>query len=62
MHTLHYFAVQAEDNQEAFDIVQSRLEHGEDGAFVEWSDWHVVGGGRWSQSQYEDSSDTVTNF
>jgi hypothetical protein len=62
MHTLHYFAVQAEDNKEAFEIVQSRLEDEGEGKFVEWSDWHVVGGGRWSQSQYEDTSDTVISY
>lgn len=62
MHVLHYFAVQAEDEQDAFSIVQSRLEHGEDGRFVEWSDWHVVGGGRWSNSQYEDSSDMIISY
>lgn len=62
MHTLHYFAVEAQDNQEAFDIVQTRLSDEGEGRFVEWSDWHVVGGGRWSQSQYEDSSDTVISY
>lgn len=62
MHTLHYFAVEAQDNQEAFDIVQTRLSDEGEGRFVEWSDWHVVGGGRWSDSQYEDSSDTVISY
>ena len=62
MHTLHYFAVEAQDNQEAFDIVASRLSSEDGEKFVEWSDWHVVGGGRWSQSQYEDTSDTVISY
>jgi hypothetical protein len=62
MHVLHYFAVEAEDNKEAFDLVQSRLSNDEGDKFVEWSDWHVVGGGRWSQSQYEDTSDTVISY
>ena len=62
MHTLHYFAVEAEDSQEAFDTVQSRLLDEGEGKFVEWSDWHVVGGGRWSKSQYEDTSDTVISY
>lgn len=62
MHTLHWFAVEAEDNQEAFDIVQSRLISDDGEKFVDWSDWHVVGGGRWSQSQYEDSSDMVISY
>ena len=62
MHVLHYFAVEAEDNKEAFDLVQSTLSNDEGDKFVEWSDWHVVGGGRWSQSQYEDTSDTVISY
>jgi hypothetical protein len=62
MHVLHYFAVEAEDNKEAFELVQSRLSNDEGDRFVEWSDWHVVGGGRWSQSQYEDTSDTVISY
>lgn len=62
MHTLHWFAVEAEDNQEAFEIVQSRLINEDGEKFVEWSDWHVVGGGRWSDSQYEDSSDLVVSY
>ena len=62
MHTLHYWAVQATSSQEAFEMVQSRLSPEEDGRFVEWSDWHVVGGGRWSDSQYDDSSTTVISY
>jgi len=61
MHTLHWWAVKAEDKEDAFGIVQSKLINGE-GSFVEWSDWHVVGGGRWSDSQYEDSSDMVISY
>ena len=55
MHTLHWFAVEAENKEEAFDQVQARLSYEDGEKFVEWSDWHVVGGGRWSDSQYEDS-------
>lgn len=62
MHTLHYWAVQATSSQEAFEMVQSQLSPEEDGRFVEWSDWHVVGGGRWSDSQYDDSSTTVISY
>lgn len=63
MHTLHYFAVEASNTEEAFGLVQSRLEHNEDGGrFVEWSDWHVVGGGRWSNSQYQDSPEMVISY
>jgi hypothetical protein len=60
MHTLHWWAVEAEDKEEAMGVVSNRLIN-EDGAnFVDWSDWHVVGGGRWSDSQYEDSSNMIT--
>lgn len=59
MHTLHWFAVEADSTEEAFDLVQSRLINEDGEKFVEWSDWHVVGGGRWSDSQYEDSSDMI---
>lgn len=62
MHTLHWFAVQASNREEAFDLVQARLINEDGDRFVEWSDWHVVGGGRWSNSQYEDSSEMIISF
>jgi hypothetical protein len=62
MHTLHYWLVEAEDKQDAFSIVQNTLINDEGIPFVEWSDWHVVGGGRWSNSQYEDSSDMICSY
>ena len=62
MHTLHWFAVEADNKEEAFEIVQSRLSSEDGEKFVEWSDWHVVGGGRWSNSQYEDSPDMVMPY
>ena len=62
MHTLHYFVVEADNSQEAFEIVQSRLSSEDGERFVEWSDWHVVGGGRWSDSQYEDSPNGVISY
>jgi hypothetical protein len=49
MHTLHYIAVEADNKQEAFDKVVVSLQPNEDGHRIsDWSDWHVVGGGRWS--------------
>jgi hypothetical protein len=51
MHTIHYIAVEAEDIQEAFDYVESELESEEN--FADWSDWHVVGGGRWNIQEGE---------
>lgn len=65
MHTLHWFAVEAENKEEAFDLVQSRLSYEDGEKFVEWSDWHVVGGGRWSENpnnQYNDSSEDVLSY
>jgi hypothetical protein len=62
MHTLHWWAVEAEDKEEAMGIVSSRLINDEGYNYVEWSDWHVVGGGRWSDSQYEDSSSMIVSY
>ena len=64
MHTLHYIAVEAQDMEEAFSDVQAFLEPSEETGFrnCDWSDWHVVGGGRWSESQYEDSSNMIISY
>lgn len=62
MHTLHWWAVEAEDRDEAFTIVNDRLINDDGINFVDWSDWHVVGGGRWSDSQYENSKDMIVSY
>lgn len=66
MHTIHYIAVEAEDKAEAFGQVQDLLQMNEDGYRVaDWSDWHVVGGGRWSENpnnQYEDSDEDILSY
>jgi hypothetical protein len=62
MHTLHWWAVEAEDKEDAFNQVVARLINDDGGNWVDWSDWHVVGGGRWSDSQYENSSDMVVSY
>jgi hypothetical protein len=62
MHTLHYWLVEAEDKEDSRAIVTDRLISEEGDKFVGWSDWHVVGGGRWSDSQYEDSSDMIVSY
>jgi hypothetical protein len=62
MHTLHWWAVEAEDKDEAFNVVVERLINEDGGNWVDWSDWHVVGGGRWSESQYEDSRDMIISY
>lgn len=63
MHTIHYIAVEAESKNDAFNEVYSLLEPSDEGYRVaDWSDWHVVGGGRWSENpnnQYKDSDEGV---
>jgi hypothetical protein len=63
LHTLHWIATKAKDRQEAFDIVTVSLMPNEDGnRMADWSDWHVVGGGRWSDSAYQNSSDMIISY
>ena len=62
MHTLHYWLVEAEDREDSRAIVTDRLISEDGDKFVGWSDWHVVGGGRWSDSQYEDSSSMIVSY
>jgi hypothetical protein len=63
LHTLHWIATKAKDKQEAFDIVTVSLMPNEDGnRMADWSDWHVVGGGRWSDSTYQNSSDMIISY
>jgi hypothetical protein len=61
MHTIHFIGVKAQDKEDAFNIVEAEL--GIENNFADWSDWHVVGGGRWNSngSQYEnDDSDVIS--
>jgi len=62
MHVLHQWLVEAEDREDAFHAVEGRLSTDDGGNWVEWSDWHVVGGGRWSNSTYDNSSDMIVNY
>lgn len=62
MHTLHWWAVEAEDKHDAFVTVQDRLIMEDGRNWVDWSDWHVVGGGRWSDSQYDDSESMIISY
>ena len=62
MHTLHYWLVEAEDKENARGNVTDRLINDDGQRFVEWSDWHVVGGGRWSDTPYENSSDMIVSY
>ena len=65
MHTLHWIATKAKDRQEAFDIVTVSLMPNEDGyRLADWSDWHVVGGGRWNSEgdSYKDTDNMVVSY
>jgi hypothetical protein len=62
MHVIHFIAVKANSKEEAFDVVQGELEN-ESHIASDWSDWNVVGGGRWNSnnSQYDnDDSDIIS--
>ena len=62
MHTLHYIAVEADNKQEAFDKVVVALSKNEDGhSPADWSDWHVVGGGRFSEKAHKNIMDGYTD-
>ena len=63
MHTLHHIAIQANSPEEAFDMVKTALQES-DRSPADWSDWCVIGGGRWHSKgqdyQYdEDPSDVL---
>lgn len=63
MHTLHWIATKAENKQEAFDIISLSLQAGDEGSrLADWSDWYVVGGGRYSASAYEPSQDMIISY
>ena len=62
MHTIHYIAVEADDKYQAYTTVREALLTEE--PIAPWSDWHVVGGGRWNSagSQYNDDDTDVISF
>ena len=57
MHTLHWIAVEAEDEENAVDVVDQTLDSYMSGndAPSTWYDWYVVGGGRWNTADDEDN-------
>jgi hypothetical protein len=55
MHVLHFLATEGEDKKDAFYNVKHYLE---DQGNCNWSDWHVVGGGRWSNNP-DDTRDSI---
>lgn len=58
MHVLQFIAVEAEDKDNAFNIVKNNLESE---TSCTWSDWHVVGGGRWGLEEFEKTGDSYTD-
>jgi hypothetical protein len=64
MHTLHWWAVEAEDKEEAFGSVKERLILEDGRNWVDWSDWHVVGGGRWNSEGdgYTDNDNMIISY
>ena len=56
MHTLHWIAVEAEDEENATDVVDQTLDSYMSGndAPSTWYDWFVVGGGRWNTAEGDD--------
>lgn len=57
MHVLQYIATLAESEKEAFNNVKSHLEEVTNNNF--WSDWHIIGGGRWSKNSKDTYTDTI---
>lgn len=64
MHTLHWWAVEADSEIEAFELVRERLTNDSGDSWVEWSDWHVVGGGRWNPEGdgYKDQANMIISY
>jgi hypothetical protein len=57
MHILHHIAVEATSSKSAFQLVKDFAED------VDWSDWCVVGGGRWSSKPgSEDTPQDVISY
>jgi len=62
MHTIHYIGVQADSKEEAYVEVKSNLEDSR--SFADWSDWHVIGGGRWNPNgtPYENDENAIISY
>lgn len=66
MHVIQQIAITATSAEEAADIVKSRFDemYSESEGLGGWSDWYVVGGGRWNSNpanQYQDSHNDVVS-
>lgn len=67
MHVIQQIAVMANSKEEASQIVKSKFDemYSESEGLGGWSDWYVVGGGRWNSNpsnQYNDSSNDVISY
>ena len=62
MHTLHWIAVEAEDIENAVDVVDQTLDSYMSGndAPSTWYDWYIVGGGRWNTAEDDPSFSAYT--
>lgn len=67
MHVIQYIAVKSESAEEAMHYVKNQFDemYSESEGLGGWSDWYVIGGGRWNSNpanQYQDSyNDVVSN-
>jgi hypothetical protein len=67
MHVIQQIAVSAESVDEAFNKVKDNFDnsYSESEGLGGWSDWYVVGGGRWNSNpsnQYQDSTNDVIEY
>jgi hypothetical protein len=65
LHTLHWICIEADSPQEAAAQIKDNLNPNEDGyRLADWSDWHVVGGGRWNSEgdSYKDTDNMVVSY
>lgn len=66
MHVLQQIATKADSAEEAFYNVKNKFDemYSESEGLGGWSDWYVVGGGRWNSNpnnQYQDNHDDVVS-
>jgi hypothetical protein len=67
MHVIQQIAITAESAEAAADTVKHKFDemYSESEGLGGWSDWYVVGGGRWnsdSSNQYKDSHNDVLSY
>lgn len=67
MHVLQHIAVQADSSEEAFRSVENTFneQYSESEGLGGWSDWYVVGGGRWNSNpanQYQSDWNDVVAY